>query len=299
MAKLIECALNFSEGSDLDLVDDIVASIKNPCLPAGRAKVLDVHSDPDHNRSVVTFMGEPAAVKQAAFDLTERAMQLLDVRDHAGVHPYIGVVDVIPFIPLKNCAMKDAIELAHQLGKELWEKLKLPVYFYGEAAKISERKDLPYVRKGGYAVLRRGIKEPHRRPDVGHGLHVTAGAAAVGARKFLIAFNVNLATTDPDIAHSIAKNIRESHGGLAGVRAIGVELKSRNLTQVSLNIVDHQKTSLKKVFDEVSKWAAEYKVEIVESEMVGLIPAAAAFEGMKEYLKLPNLPKNIIIDNYL
>jgi glutamate formiminotransferase len=292
MPKVIECVPNFSEGIDLALVDDIISAVKT-------AKVLDVHSDADHNRSVVTMVGEPEGIKRAAFDLTERAMQLLDVREHSGVHPYIGVVDVIPFIPLVDCGMKEAAALARELGEELWQKLKLPVYFYGEAAKIAERKELSYVRKGGYMILKKEIDQPHRKPDMGQGLHVTAGAAAVGARNYLIAFNVNLNTADRDIAASVAKNIRERHGGLLGVRALGVELKSRGITQVTINITDHQETSLKQVFDEVAKWAREYQVKVIESEIVGLIPASATFEGMRDYLKLKNFSKNTIIDNYL
>ena len=292
MSKLIECVLNFSEGADSSLIEEITGSIKT-------ARVLDLHSDPDHNRSVVTFIGSPEQVKQGAFNLTERAMQLLDIREHVGAHPYIGVVDVIPFIPLVNCSMFEVLSLAHSLGYELWEKLKLPVYFYGEAAKITERRELPQVRKGGYQALKLEIDAPHRKPDVGKGLHPTAGAVAVGARDFLIAFNVNLNTTDIDIARSIAKNIREKDGGLPGVRALGMELSSRSLTQVSVNIINHKETSLKIVYDEIAEWAKEYKVKVVESEIVGLIPASAAFEGMAKYLKLNKLSEDMIIDQYL
>jgi glutamate formiminotransferase len=292
MPKLVECVPNFSEGRDLALVEDIVSAIRT-------AKVLDLHSDPDHHRSVVTMVGEPEGVKKAAFDLTERAMQLLDVREHDGVHPFMGVVDVIPFVPLVGCEMKEVVELSWKLGEELWNRLRLPVYFYGESAKIPERKELSYVRRGGYALLKKEIDQPHRKPDFGHGLHLTAGAVAVGARNYLIAFNVNLNTTDRDIAKSIAKNIREKDGGLPGVRALGVELPSRGITQVTINILDHQETSLKKVFDEVKKWAKEYEVEIIDSEIVGLIPASAAFEGMKEYLKLKDFSEAKILDRYL
>ena len=292
MPKLVECVPNFSEGSDLTLVEDIVSAIKS-------AKVLDLHSDPDHNRSVVTMVGEPEGVKQAAFDLTERAMQLLDIREHNGVHPFIGVVDVIPFVPLRDCEMQEVIDLSWKLCEELWQQLKLPVYFYGRSAKVPERKELSYVRKGGYALLKKEIDQPQRKPDLGHGLHLTAGAVAVGARDYLIAFNVNLNTTDRDIAKSIAKNIREKDGGLRGVRALGVELPSRGITQVTINILDHRETSLKKVFDEVKKWAKEYQVEIIESEIVGLIPASAVFEGMKDYLKLKNFSEAKILDRYL
>lgn len=290
--KLLECVLNFSEGADQALIDEIVAAVKT-------AKVIDLHSDPDHNRSVVTFIGSSPEVKKGAFELTERAMQLLDIREHQGVHPFIGVVDVIPFVPLRGCQLSDAVELSRQLGEELWKKLRLPVYFYGEAALSPERRELANVRRGGYSALRREVGEPGRRPDVGEGLHLTAGATAVGARKFLIAFNVNLKTTDLSVAQSIAKNIREKSGGLPGVRALGVPLESQKLTQVTINVVDHEKSSLAKVYQEVAKWAAEYQVEITGSELVGLIPAAATFSGMKEELRLLNFSESKILENYL
>lgn len=292
MSKVVECVPNFSEGKDLALVDDIVSAVKT-------AKVLDIHSDPDHNRSVVTLLGEPEAVKQAAFDLTERAMQLLDIREHQGAHPYLGVVDVIPFIPVSGCDRLELCNLAYALGEELWQKLRLPVYFYGEAAKIPERRELPYVRRGGYLILQKEIDLPRRRPDVGHGLHLTAGAVSIGVRDFLIAFNVNLNTTDRDIVKSIAKNIREKYGGLPGVRALGVELTSRGITQVSMNITNYKATSLKQVFDEVKKWAKEYQVEILHSEIVGLIPKEAVFPGMEKYLKLSHFTQNHILENHL
>ena len=292
MLKLVECVPNFSEGEDLAVIEDIVSAVKT-------AKVLNLHSDPDHNRSVVTFIGEPEGVKQAAFDLTQRAMQLLDVNQHQGAHPFIGVVDVIPFIPLKNCSMAEVKELAHHFGKELWEKLKLPVYFYGEAAILPERKELPYVRRGGFFSLKQEIDQPQRKPDIGHGLHRTAGAVAVGARDYLIAFNVNLDTQDLDLAKSIAKNIREKDGGLPGIRALGVELKSRGITQIAINVVDFKKTSLKKIYDEVKRWAKEYQVSIAESELVGMIPQEAVFPQMKEYLKLLNFSNDLILDNHI
>lgn len=288
---LVECVPNFAEGRDNTLIKEIVEAVKT-------AKVLDVHSDPDHNRSVVTMIGSSEEVRQAAFDLTERAIELLDVTKHQGEHPFIGVVDVIPFIPLKDISQKELVGLANELGKELWEKLKLPVYFYGEAAKRPERKELPNVRRGGYHLLKEEIDRPERKPDVGHGLHPTAGAVAVGVRDFLIAFNVNLETNDLDIARSIAKNIREKSGGLPGVRALGVALPSRGLTQVSVNVIDHQKTSLKKLFDEISKWAAEYEVQIENSEVVGLLPQSAAFPDMAKYLKLVSFSEKMILESY-
>ncbi|MEA3493296.1 MAG: glutamate formimidoyltransferase [Candidatus Margulisiibacteriota bacterium] len=290
--KIVECVPNFSEGRDAVLIEEIVSAAKT-------AKVLDVHSDPDHNRSVVTILGDPKGVKQSAFDLTERAMQLLDLKNHAGVHPFIGVVDVIPFIPISDIDINETCQLAHSLGNDLWDKLKFPVYFYGDAAKIDERKELPYVRKGGYAALKNEIESPHRRPDVGHGLHVTSGAVAVGVRDYLIAFNVNLDSRDIDIAKSIASNIREKSGGLPGIRALGMELPSKECVQVSINVTDHRTTSLKKVFTQVKKWAKEYKVLITGSELVGMIPKAAVFDGMNEYLKLPAFHDDMILEKNL
>ncbi|MDI6731002.1 MAG: glutamate formimidoyltransferase [Candidatus Margulisbacteria bacterium] len=278
MSKLVECVPNFSEGADLALVDEIVAAIKT-------AKVLNVHSDPDHNRSVVTILGEPDAVMLAAFSLTERAVQLLDINEHVGEHPFIGVMDVIPFIPVKEISIPATVALAKELAGELWNKLKLPVYFYGAAAVNPNRKELPAVRRGSYP------------PDVGSGLHPTAGAVAVGVRDYLIAFNVNLTTNDLSIAQSIAKNIREKSEGLPGVRALGIDLKSRGITQVSINITDHKTTSLKQVFDEVKRWAKEYQVGIIESELVGMLPQAAVFQGMKNLLKLRNYSDEYILSN--
>ncbi|MBN2058242.1 MAG: glutamate formimidoyltransferase [Candidatus Saganbacteria bacterium] len=284
MSKLIECVPNFSEGADPDLIEDIVAAIKS-------TKVLDIHSDPDHNRTVVTFMDEPKAVRQAAFELTQRAMQLLDVKQHSGQHPFIGVVDVIPFIPIKGISEVEVVKLAHGFGQELWDKLNLPVYFYGDAARKQERRELPAVRHGGFAGLKAEIELPERKPDIGQGLHLTAGAVSVGVRDFLIAYNVNLKTNDLSIARSIAKNIREKSGGLPGIRALGVELPSRGITQVTINIVDHKKTSLKKIYGEVVRWAGEYEVEIVGSELVGMVPVAAVAPGLVKELKLIAPPR--------
>ena len=289
---MFECVPNFSEGRDESVISEIIAAVKT-------ARVLNVHSDPDHNRSVVTMAGSADGIRQAAYDLTACAIELLDVKGHSGVHPFIGVMDVIPFIPLKGSTMEQAVGIAHKLGEELWKKLKLPVYFYGEAAKIAERRDLPYVRKGGYQILKQEIDDKHRRPDIGEGLHHTAGAAAVGARIFLIAYNVNLKTSDVDIAQSISKNIREKNGGLPGVRALGMYLESRGLAQVSINITDHNETSILKVYDQVVVWAREYGVEILESEIVGLIPAGTLSEEIAKHIKLKYFSDRLIIENNL
>lgn len=285
---ILECVPNISEGSEIDVVSQIASGIKN-------IKVRNIHSDADHNRSVLTFFGTPDEVVEAAFQMTLRSMQLLDINSHHGVHPYIGVVDVIPFIPYLDATMHDAKSAAHRLGKKLWDELKLPIYYYGEAAFIEGRKDLPTVRKGGYKVLREEISRPQRKPDVGEGLHVTAGATAIGAREFLIAFNINLNTNDLSIAQSIAQNIRESHGGLKGVRALGLPLDSRGITQVSINIVDHKETSLEEVYEIVESWTREYKVQIVESELVGMMPREAYSPGLEKKLKISNFMLELLI----
>ncbi|OGC16284.1 glutamate formimidoyltransferase [candidate division WOR-1 bacterium RIFOXYC2_FULL_37_10] len=285
---LLECVPNISEGRDDELVKQIISVMKN-------VDIRNLHIDPDHNRSVITFFGEPQAVEQAAYDMTERAMQLLDIHEHDGVHPYIGVVDVIPFVPYKDTTMETAVKVSHSLGKRLWKGLKLPVYYYGFAAKQKERHDLPYVRKGGYEVLKREISQKERTPDEGIGLHIDAGAVAIGARNFLIAFNVNLNTKDLSIAQSIAKNIREKHGGLKGVRALGLELKSQGIVQVSINLVDHAETSLKRVFEWVEKWAYEYNVDILESEIVGMIPKDVYFLNMEKNLRIKNFSSALLI----
>lgn len=285
---ILECVPNISEGRDEEIINQIISAMKG-------VDVKNLHMDPDHNRSVITIFGEPLALEEAVFQMTLRAVQLLDINSHAGVHPFIGVVDVIPFIPYKDATMRDAGLSAHNLGKRLWSELKLPVYFYGEAAKVDARKDLPYVRKGGYRSLKSEIDLPERNPDVGHGLHVTAGATAVGARNFLIAFNVNIKTDDLSIATSIARNIREKHGGLKGVRALGLPLESRGITQVSVNLVDHKETTLRQVFGQVKAWAKEYQVEVLESEIVGMIPPDAYFEGMQDVLKINNFSMGLLI----
>ncbi|KAF0134945.1 MAG: glutamate formiminotransferase [Candidatus Saganbacteria bacterium] len=241
------------------------------------------------------MVGDAKGIRQAAIDLTQRAVELLDIREHKGVHPFIGVVDVVPFVPLNGSKISEAVEIAHEVGEKLWEKLKLPVYFYGEAAKIAERKELPYIRRGGYKALANEIHEPHRVPDVGYGLHLTAGAAAVGARDFLIAFNVNLKTKDIDIAKSIAKNIREKDGGLPGVRALGMYLETCGTAQVSVNITSHKMCSLQRVFDEIKMWAIEYNVEIIDSELVGMIPEKLYSLNMKKQLRISNFSESLIL----
>ncbi|MCX5750355.1 MAG: glutamate formimidoyltransferase [Candidatus Saganbacteria bacterium] len=292
MSKLLECIPNFCEGTNKETINKITAAV----FSIAGIKVLDVHSDVDHNRSVITFVGEPEAVKKAAFRLTETVRDLIDVRSHHGVHPFIGAVDVIPMVPLQNTTMEDAIATSKELGREIWEKLQIPVYFYGESAELPYRKNLANIRRGGYFRLKNEIHLPERTPDIGNNeLHPTCGAVAIGARALLIAFNINLDSNDLETAKIIAKNVRETHGGLPGVKALGVYLKSRDLVQVTMNITDHKETSLKEVFDAVKVKADELGTDILESELIGLIPQEAYFPDMETYLKIADFsPKKVL-----
>lgn len=284
---IIECVPNISEGRDYDVIEEIASCVKN-------VEIKNIHIDPDHNRTVFTFFGGKNEIVEAAFSLSQRALELLDINEHKGEHPFIGVVDVVPFVPILGATMADAVDCSRALGERLWNELKVPVYFYGEAAIIKERKELPYVRHGGFSALKKEIGDKKRKPDIGEGLNQWGGATAVGAREVLIAFNVNLKTNDLDAARSIAKNIREKSGGLPGVRALGLYLESRQLAQVSVNIVDHKKTSIKELFYQVERWAAEYNVEILESELVGMIPKEAYEPNLEKELKISNFSRSLI-----
>ena len=296
MKKIIECVPNFSEGRDIGKISHIVEAAKS----VKSVKLADIHSDPDHNRSVLTLIGPPEAVCEAAFKLTEKAAELIDIQKHNGVHPFIGAVDVIPLVPLKGIDMKGVIELASGLGDRIAHELKVPVYLYGEAALRPERKNLADVRRGGFAKLREEIKSAARHPDYGEEkLHPLAGATSVGARDFLIAFNVNLQSKDLSIAHEIAKNIREKHGGLPGVKAIGVFLPSKGIVQVSLNITEHRKTGLYEVMSFIKEMAEEMDVKIRKGEIVGLIPKDAVFPKIKEYLMLDDFSERKILNTHL
>lgn len=290
MKKLLECVVNFSEGRDKKKIDAIVKSVKS----TRGVETLDLHSDIDHNRSVLTFTGEPMPLREAAFKLTKKCAEIIDIEKHDGQHPFIGAVDVIPFIPLKNAHMQDAAYCAVELGKRVWQELKIPVYLYGEASILDHRSSLPNVRRGGYNALKAEIASDERYPDIGKPiLHPTAGAVAIGARDFLIAYNINLKTDDIHAAKEIAKQLRETHGGPRGVRAIGVYLKSRRIAQVSINITDHKEVSLKTLFDLVSDWARYRRIEVLESEIVGLLPKEAYFKDMQKAFKMHKEPKLI------
>ncbi|MBI3207336.1 MAG: glutamate formimidoyltransferase [Candidatus Solibacter usitatus] len=294
MKRVVECVPNFSEGRDASVVQSIIDSIAG-----AEVRVLASESDPDHNRSVITFAGEPSHVVEAAFRAVAKAAETIDLTRQSGVHPRIGAADVVPIVPLRNITLEECAALAHALGERIWRDLHIPVYFYEAAALRPERKRLEVVRRGGFEALR-VTNAPDRQPDVGGpGLHPTAGAVAIGARKILLAFNINLATTDITIAQQIAVKIRASSGGLPHVKAMGVPLESRGLAQVSMNLTDFEVTPLRTVFDAVRAEAHLRGVEIAGSEIIGLMPERALDEALAKYLLCENFSQDSILERRL
>jgi glutamate formiminotransferase / 5-formyltetrahydrofolate cyclo-ligase len=293
--KIVECVPNFSVGHDSTVIHKIVDAIK-----ASKVDVIDQSYDEDHNRLVVTFIGTPENVLGAAYNSIDTASKLIDINKQVGVHPFIGVVDVVPFIPLQNSNMNDCKELAKKLGKMVADKLNIPSYLYGEAARNDKFKHLSNIRHGGLHHLKNTIATNDFKPDFGpQNIHPTAGAIAIGARDFLIAFNFNLETSDLQAAKDIAKKIREKDGGLPGIRALGVPIHSKKNVQVTVNLTHYKKTGLKTLMDRVKKECAAKGINILNTELVGLIPNAATFPGMKEYLLLDDFDEGKIIETYL
>jgi glutamate formiminotransferase/formiminotetrahydrofolate cyclodeaminase len=297
MKRLIECVPNFSEGRDQAKIDALVAAMRS----VEGVYVLDRESDADHNRCVITLAGEPEAVAEAALRGVGRALELIDLTKHSGAHPRIGATDVVPFIPVDGVTIEDCVALAKKVGQEVWARYKIPVYFYEAAATRPERTNLENIRKGQFEGLREELpKNPERAPDIGEPrVHPTAGAIVVGARKFLIAYNINLNTPDVDIAKRIAKNIRFSNGGLRYVKAMGVDLKARHLAQVSINMTDYEQTPLHRVFEMVRSEAMRYGVTIAGSEIVGLIPKRAIEMTADFYLQCENFSPAQVFENRL
>ena len=298
MSKLVECVPNFSVGRRPEVIEAIAEEVRQ----VANVKLLDVKADPSHNRVVVTFVGEPQAVKQAAFNCCKKAAELIDMEKHHGEHPRIGATDVIPFIPVKNVSMEECAQLADELAQEIAAKLNIPVYLYEEAAKIPGRKALPDIRKGQYEGLKTEISKPERRPDYGPAqLHPTAGATVVGARQFLIAYNINLDTSDVNIAKKIANSIREAKGGYKYVRAMGVtvQIGDRDIAQVTINMVNYQGTPLFRVFETVKSEAARYGVNVLGSEIIGLTPMQALLDAAEFYLRLDGFDRKQVLEDNL
>ncbi|MFC1517692.1 glutamate formiminotransferase [Candidatus Margulisiibacteriota bacterium] len=252
MPKIVECVPNVSEGRNFQVIEKLANVIR----ANKEVQLLDVHRDVDHNRSVYTFIGSPKGVKQTAYDLAERAVELIDINKHEGVHPKLGVIDVIPFIPVKNVTMAECKQLSRKLGAELEKHLHLPVYFYEEATDDPKTKNLADLRAQGYNLKK----------------HYTAGAVAISARDYLIAYNVNLSSKNVDIARKIAAELREKNGGLAGVKALGLKLASKQQVQVSMNLIKPKQTPPGKVLNTIKRLAGKIKVKVAATEIVGLMP---------------------------
>ncbi len=293
MREIIECVPNISEGRNKEKIEEIIRNLQKTGV-----KILDYSSDPDHNRSVITFVGDSDSVKEGALQVARDAVRLIDLRHHKGTHPRMGAVDVIPFIPVKGVKMEDCIEISREVGKQISEELKVPVYLYAESATVPERAKLPNIRKGEFEGFFDKIKDPQWKPDFGEPVvHPTAGVTAVGAREFLIAYNINLDTKDVKIAKKIARSIRESSGGLRYVQAKGMELKDKGCVQVSMNILNYKKAPLYRIFEIVKMEAARYGVNVIESELIGLMPMDAALKSLAFYLRLPKFSAENILES--
>ncbi|HWQ29590.1 MAG TPA: glutamate formimidoyltransferase [Negativicutes bacterium] len=296
MSKLVECVPNFSEGRDLDKIEKIV----NPFRGKDGVKLLDYKRDEDHNRLVVTVVGEPQSVKNAVLEAMGAAIELIDMTKHQGQHPRMGAIDVVPFIPIKNVSMTEAVELSREVAREASERYNLPIFMYEKAATDPQRENLANIRKGEFEGMAEKVKLPEWKPDYGPAqVHPTAGATVVGARMPLVAFNVNLNSNSMDIANKIARNVRFLNGGLRYCKAIGIELKDRGIVQISMNMTDYTKTALYRAFELVRIEAARYGVSIVGSEVIGLLPMEALIDTAVYYLGIEDFSMDQILENRL
>lgn len=293
MVKLVECVPNFSEGRNLEVIQKIIA----PFISTEGVKLLDYCPDKDHNRVVVTVMGEPEGVKSAMVEAAGIAIREIDMTRHKGGHPRMGAVDVVPFIPIKNMTMEEAVALSKETAEEISQKYGLPIFLYEKAASSPGRENLANVRKGEFEGMKDKIQTPEWKPDFGPAqLHPTAGATAVGARMPLVAYNINLNTANLDIANKIARCIRHISGGLRYCKAMGVEIHEKGIVQVSINMTDYTRTSLYRVFEMVKFEAQRYGVEITGSEIIGLTPMEALIDSAAYYLRLENFNIKQVIE---
>lgn len=293
-SKIMECVPNFSEGRDLVKIDKIVS----PFRAKEGVKLLDYSNDEDHNRLVVTVVGEPEALKTAVLEAIGVAVDLIDLNHHQGQHPRMGAVDVVPFIPIKGCTMEEAIAVSKEVGEKVASLYNLPVFLYEKSASAPYRENLAAVRKGEFEGMVEKIKLPEWHPDFGPAeRHPTAGTVAIGARMPLVAYNINLNTPSLEIAHNIAKKIRFIGGGLRFCKAMGVELKERGITQVSINMTDYTRTALYRAFEMVKFEARRYGVSIVGSEIIGLVPMEALIDTASYYLGLEDFSMDQVLES--
>ncbi|MCA1615668.1 MAG: glutamate formimidoyltransferase [Acidobacteria bacterium] len=295
MEQIVECVPNFSEGRDAEKIAALVAAVDSV---AGVA-VLGTHADADHNRSVITFVGPPASAVEAALRAARAAVESIDLRRHAGAHPRVGALDVLPFVPVRGVTLEECVRLAHEAGRRVWAELGVPVYFYESAARRPERVNLEDVRRKGFEQLREEVgRVAERAPDVGEArLHPSAGATVVGARSFLIAYNVNLRTEDVGIARRIAAAVRGRDGGLRYLKALGFALPHRKMVQVSMNLVRHERTTLHHAFEAVRREAERHGVAVAGSEIVGLVPQAALDRAAEYFLRAENFSPDLVLEH--
>jgi len=294
MAKqLVECVPNFSEGRRQDVIETIVEPFKK----TRGCYLFDYRADEDHNRLVVSLAGEPGAVSDAVLKASSKAVEHIDLNTHKGAHPRMGAVDVVPFTPISGIGMDECVEMARAFGKRFHDELGVPVYYYEEAALRPDRTRLEVIRKGQYEALKEEVSKPERHPDVGEpALHPTAGATVIGARKFLVAFNVNLNTDNLDIAKTIAKRVRSSGGGFTAVKGIGLALEDKGMVQVSMNIVDYDKTAVYRALEFIRNEAMRWGVTVNGTEVYGMIPAAAILESAAWYMQIDDFDPNQVLE---
>jgi glutamate formiminotransferase len=294
MAHIVECVPNFSEGRNLEKIEKII----QPFRGRSGVKLLDFQKDEDHNRLVVTAVGEPGPLKAAVLDAMAAAVAAIDLRRHKGQHPRMGAVDVVPFIPVKNVTMAEAIELSRQAAAEAAERFGLPVFLYEESASDPGRRNLADIRRGQFEGMAEKLRQPEWKPDFGPAeIHPSAGATAMGARMPLVAYNVNLGTSDLAVAEAIAKKVRHLGGGLRFCKAIGIELTDRGIVQVSMNMTDFTRTALYRAFELVRIEARRWGVAVVGSEIVGLVPMAALIDTAAFYLQLEDFNMEQVLES--
>lgn len=296
MSEILESVPNYSVGDDKEAIEKIIA----PFRENEGVNLLDYSGDPDHNRLVVTNVGGAAALFEATLESIGIAIEEIDMNEHAGEHPRMGATDVVPFTPVRDVTMTEAVELAKKLAKEAAERFDLPIYLYEEAATRPERRNLAEIRKGEFEGFPEKIKKQNWKPDFGpEKVHPTAGVTAIGARKPLVAFNVNLKTDDLSVAEAVARKVRHSSGGLRYCKAMGVDLEDKDAVQVSMNMTDYTNTSLQQAFELIRVEAKRHGVDILESEIVGLVPSGALMDVAEHYLKLNDFSSDQIIENRL
>lgn len=296
MNQIMECIPNFSEGRDLEKVEKIAGAFR----AKEHVKLLDYSTDKDHNRCVITAVGEPEALRDAVIEAVGTATALIDMTRHDGQHPRMGATDVVPFVPVRNCTLEDADRIAKETAAAIADRYGVPVFLYEKSATAPHRANLANIRKGQFEGMAEKMKDPMWRPDFGPGtIHPTAGVTAVGARMPLVAFNINLNTSDLHIADEIAHRIRYINGGFRFVKSMGVMLEDRNLAQVSINMTDYTRTSLYRVFETVKMEAQRWGVNVVGSEIIGLTPMAALVDCAEYYLRIENFRMDQILETRL